>query len=67
MGVYFTKGGCNHPGSKYITGKLNSDIYHWLRIITRLSAYIIENLTWILYKFFYNVSGESDYDYRPVI
>jgi hypothetical protein len=27
-------------------------ICHWLRIITRLSGYVIENLTWILYTIF---------------
>jgi hypothetical protein len=27
-------------------------VYHWLRIITRLSGYVIENLTWIFYAIF---------------
>jgi hypothetical protein len=47
----------------------SSTVYHWLRIITRLSGYVIENLTWILYTIFYNVSGESGYDSnsKPVI
>ncbi len=40
---------------------------HWLRIITILSGYVIENLTWILYTTFLNVSGESGYDSKPVM
>ncbi len=27
-------------------------LYHWIIIITRLSGYVIENSTWILYTFF---------------
>ncbi len=44
-----------------ITGKSSATLIlagenHWLGIITRLSGYVIENLTWILYTIFYNVS-----------
>jgi hypothetical protein len=35
---------------------------HWLRIITRLSGYVIENFIQNPSQIFYNVSGESGYD-----
>jgi hypothetical protein len=42
-------------------------IYHWLRIITRLSGYVIEKLNTKSKSMFYNVSGEFGYDSKPVI
>jgi hypothetical protein len=44
-------------------------LYHWLRIITitRLSGYVVGKFYTKSKSDFYNVSGESGYDSKPVI
>ena len=54
-------------GDKALNQIAINRLYQWFTFITRISGYVIKNHIQNPSQIFYNVSGESGYDSKPVI